>query len=171
MEKKKVTQDFLYKYITDNGINVTGLAEQMGMSTTMVCGCFKHYKDASGKPRNFPVQTLPRLNAALEQMADLMMQSKISFGSSQTYINNRGTKYDPATVESIIALHKYFKLTKFLNRALGWTANKKSIVLHTPSSKGYACVSESDVELINAAITEVSIVFGSIEVVGSDDRQ
>lgn len=169
MDKKKVSQDFLYNIITTNGVNVTTLAELVGISREMVNGCFRHNKDRNGNPRNFPVKTLPKLNAALELLAEQLNQSQIVFGSDQTYTNNRGTKYDPATVEPIMALHKYFKLTPFLKRALGWSENKKSIVLHSPSSKGYACVSAQDVERINAAITEVAIVFGGIEVVPDSD--
>ncbi|MBP5425048.1 MAG: hypothetical protein J6Y33_03125 [Prevotella sp.] len=165
MSKAKVSQDFLLNIIDERGVNVTTLAELMGMSNTMVNGCFRHNKDANGNPRNFPEKTLPKLNAALVAMADEMNKIQIPFGSSQTYTNQRGVTYDPAAVENITNLHRYFKLIKFLNRVLGWTPNKKSIVLHTPSSKGYACVSESEVAKINAAIKEVVIIFNSIEVV------
>lgn len=168
MNKKKVSQDFLYDIITRNGVNMTTLAELMGMSPTMVSGCFKHQKDATGKPRNFPARTIPRLNEAIAQLSEQLAQTQIAFGSSEAYTNNRGVEYDPATVEPIMALHRYFKLTKFLNNALGWSQNKKSIVLHTPSSKGYACVSKKDVERINAAITEVSILLSGIEVESAD---
>ena len=165
MEKNKVTQDFLFKFITERGINVSTLAEQMGVSKTMVNGCFRHNKDRNGNPRSFPERTLSKLNAAITELAQQMRCSLITFGSEQTYTNNRGTTYDPATVDSIKALHKYFKLNQFLKYALGWTENKKSITLHTPSSKGFACVSYDDVEHINSAIIEVSIIFSSIEVV------
>lgn len=170
MNKKTVTQDFLNEnIIKPYGLNVTTLAELMGMSATMVSGCLKHQKDATGKPRNFPQKSLPRLNAALEQLADQLSQVQIQFGSDQTYTNNRGRECDPATVEPIMALHKYFKLTKFLSTAVGWTENKKSIVLHTPSSKGYACVSAEDVKGINAAITQVAILLAGIEVVADGE--
>ena len=48
MEKNKVTQDFLYKFITERGVNISTLAEQMGLSVTMVNGCFRHNKDKNG---------------------------------------------------------------------------------------------------------------------------
>lgn len=165
MNKTKVSQDFLYDNIVKHGVNVKAIAELMGISVTMVNGCLRHDKDMHGNPRNFPAKTLPKLNAALEQLAEQLNQSLITFGSDQTYTNNRGTQYDPAAVDGIQALRKYFKLTPFLKDALGWTENKKSIVLHTPSSKGYACVSAQDVRRINAAITQVAVLFGGIEVV------
>ena len=165
MEKNIVTQDFLFKFITDRGVNVSTLADQMGISATMVNGCFRHNKDKNGNPRNFPERTISKLNIALVELAQQMRGSLIFFGSEQTYTNNRGKTYDPATVDSIKNLHKYFKLNQFLRHALGWSEHKKSIILHTPSSKGYACVSSEDVKRINDAIMEVVIVFSSIEVV------
>lgn len=168
IQKTQVTQDFLFQIITERGINVSTLAEMMGMSVTMVNGCFRHNKDANGNPRKFPARTITKLNTAIKELSRQMMDNRLVFGSEQTYTNNRGVTYDPALVESINSLHKYFKLVPFLNKALGWSPNKKSIVLHTPSSKGYACVSESDVERINAAITEVAILLNSIEVTASD---
>lgn len=164
MEKTKVSQDFLFKYITEHGVNVSTLAELMGMSATMVNGCFRHNKDANGNQRNFPERTLPKLNAALGELARQMRGSLITFGSDQTYTNRRNMTYDPACVEQINALHRYFKITQFLNVVLGWSQNKKSIILHTPSSKGYACVSRDDVDRINAEILAVAGMLDAIEV-------
>ncbi len=168
IKKTQVTQDFLFQIITERGINVSTLAELMGMSATMVNGCFRHNKDTNGKPRNFPERSVVKLNNALTEMSQLMLNSRLTFGSEKTYTNNRGTTYDPTLVEPISELHRFFKLTTFLNRTLGWSQNKKSIVLHSPSSKGYACISEADVERINDAITEVAILLNSIEVKVSD---
>lgn len=165
MEKTKVSQDFLYKFITDNGINVSTLAELMGMSATMVNGCFRHNKDNAGRARKFPSQTLPRLNQAIVDLAAQMRGSLITFGSPQTYKNKHGREYDPACVESINALHRYFKLTPFLVATLGWTPNKKSITLHTPSSRGYACISSDDVDRINARILSVAGMLETVEIV------
>lgn len=165
MEKTKVSQDFLYKFITDNGVNVSTLAELMGMSVTMVNGCFRHNKDAAGRPRNFPLQTLPKLNEAIGELAVQIRGSLISFGSSRTYTNVRKVEYDPACVEQINNLHRYFKITKFVASVLGWSVNKKSTILHAPSSKGYACVSRDDVDRINARLLAVAGMLESIEIV------
>lgn len=164
MSKVQVSQDFLLNIILERGVKVSALAKLMGMSEPMVNGCFRHNKDANGNPRNFPEKTLPKLNAALVDMAEQLNNIQIPFGSNHTYTNHRGATYDPATVDAILSLQRYFKLTKFLNKVLNWSPNKKSIVLHSPSSKGYACVSETDVNKINAALKEMAILFNSIEV-------
>ena len=169
MEKKKVSQDFIYKNIIQKyGVNVSSLAELMGISDTMVNGCFRHNKDKHGVPRNFPARTLPKLNAALAELSEQLSQCRISFGSEKTYTNRLGNTYDPAAVNEIKELRKYFKLTPFLKTALGWTEAKKAIVLGIPSSKGYACVSAEDVQHINDTIQEIAILFGGVEVEASD---
>lgn len=171
MEKEKVSQDFLYKYLTRQGVNITTLSELMGVSKTMVNGCFRHNKDRNGVARNFPAPTLQKLNAALEVMAAEIRKAKIVFGSDQTYTNNRGATYDPATIEQVKTLHRYFKLSKFLYNTLGWKGDKISITLRSTTSKAYGCISQEHVDRINAELLAVAGMLGSIEVVGSDDRQ
>jgi len=170
MDKTKVSQDFLFNFITERGINVSTLASLMGLSTTMVNGCFRHNKDKNGNPRNFPIRSIARLNTAIEELSNQLRSCLITFGSDSVYTNKRGAIYDPGTIDSIKLLHKYFKLSKFLKYALGWSESKKSIVLNIPSSKGYGCVTADDVERINAAITEVIIVFNNIEVMADVSR-
>ena len=167
MEKAKVSQDFLFKIINDNGVNVSALASMTGLSEQMVNGCFRHNKDMNGNPRNFPEKSLPRLNAALVEFAGQLRESLITFGSDRVYTNNRGVKYDPACVERVNGLQRYFKLTKFLNATLGWSQNTKSQILHSPSSKAHGCVSQDDVNCINARILAVAGMLDGIEVVTS----
>ena len=168
MEKKKVSQDFLYQFITERGINVSVLAEMVGLSTTMVNGCFRHNKDKNGNARNFPERTLPKLNAAIVKFAAELDCRKIKFGSDKTYTNNRGNTYDPETVDGIRNLMPHLKIQQFLHHTTGWSFPKICAVVYSPAAKAYGCISESDVNLINAAITEIVIVLDSIEVVTGD---
>ena len=165
MEKKKVSQDFLYQFILERGVNVSVLADLMGMSATMVNGCFRHNKDKDGNARNFPERTLPKLNAALVAFAEELNNRKIRFGSDKVYASSRGTTYDPAVVDEVKNLLPYLKIKQFLHHSLGWSIPKTRAVIHSPTSKGYGLVTESDVNAINAAITEIVIVLDSIEVV------
>jgi hypothetical protein len=165
MSKAKVSQDFLLNIIDERGVNVTTLAELMGMSATMVNGCFRHNKDAKGNPRNFPEKTLPKLNAALVAMADEMNKIQIPFGSSQTYTNQRGATYDPALVEPLKKIGEWMNLTALVERVLGWNQRKKENVLVTRSSKAYGTVSQADATAINNELLAVVGVLGSYEVV------
>lgn len=168
MEKVKVTQDVVYQFIVDHNVNLSGIAREMQANPTLVAGCFKRNADRHGKPRHFTAETLPRLNEALSSFAQQMRQSLITFGSPQTYTNNRGVTYDPGTVTAIKQLSQYVNLTQFIMRILGWTENKKNLTFSSPTAKMYGCITQDDVNRINAELLAVSGVLSSYEVV--EDR-
>lgn len=170
MEKKKVSQDFLYQFILERGINVSALAELMGMSAAMVNGCFRHNKDKNGKARNFPARSIPKLNESLVRMAEELNIRKVTFGSIQTYTSNRGITYDPTVIDKIKNLNPYLKVVQFSQYALNWSDSKINATIYSPTSNGYGCITAGDVERINDAITEIVIVFDSIEVVAEDNK-
>lgn len=168
MEKVKVTQDVVYQFITEHNVNLSGIAREMEANPTLVAGCFKRNADRHGQPRHFTAQTLPRLNQAIDSFAANMRQSLITFGSDQTYTNNRGMTYDPATLPLIKTLSKYFNLTQFIIRVLGWNETKKNATLSAPSSKAYGCITRDDVNRINAELLAVSGVLSSYEIVADE---
>lgn len=159
-----MSQDFLYTYLEENGINISRIAERMGVSSAILSRSFRHSLNRHGKPMNLSASNIERLNVALSEMSLQMQQSRIVFGSPQTYTNTWGNTYDPAVVDSIKELRKFFKINRFLKVAVGWTGEKVRVVLDTPSSKGYACVSADDVRRINDTMQKVAILLGSIEV-------
>lgn len=165
MDKVKVNQDTLYQYLQAHDVNLSGLAREMVANPTLVAGCFKHNLDRNGKPRHFTAVTLPRLNAALGQMAVKLRQSVVPFGSSKKYTNNWGNTYDPGSLDAIKNLSKMFNLTSFIMRVLGWNEKKKNSVMSDKTSKSYRCVSQDDVNRINAELLAVAGVLGSYEVV------
>lgn len=161
IQKTKVTQDFLYEYLTQHNVNLSRLNELMGVSNGILMGCFRHNLDRYGKPLRFSAKNIEKLNRALPELSMQMRQSVLTFGSEQTYTNMRGTTYDPGTLPGIKALSRYFKMNSFCERVLGWNLGKKETVLCTPSSKVYGCVSAEDVTLINMEILSVA---GALEV-------
>ena len=165
MDKVRVTQDVVYQFITDHNVNISGIAREMLANPTLVAGCFRHNADRHGQPRHFTVTTLPRLNQAIESFASKMRQSMVMFGSDQTYTNNRGVTYDPATLQAIKNLSNYFNLTQFLIRVLGWNETKKNATLSAPSSKAYGCISQDDVNRINTELLAVSGVLSNYEII------
>ncbi|MBQ8713128.1 MAG: hypothetical protein IJ551_09975 [Prevotella sp.] len=170
-EKLQVTQDVLYQYLTEHNVNLSGMAREMGANPTMVAGCFKRMPDRHGKPRHFTAQTLPRLNSGLPLVAQRMREGLVTFGSDQTYTNNRGATYDPATMPQIKGLSRWFNLTAFLMRVLGWTESKKNFTFSAPSSGIYGCISRDDVNRINAELLSVAGVLSSYEVVADGETE
>lgn len=168
MEKVKVTQDVVYQFITEHNVNLSGIAREMQANPALVAGCFRRNVDRHGSPRHFTAVTLPRLNAAIDAFAANMRQSLIQFGSDKMFTNKWGTTYDPGTLPALKELSKFFNLTAFIVRVLGWNEKKKNATLSAPSSAIYGCVSRDDVNRINAELLAVAGVLSNYEVVAED---
>ena len=164
MEKIKVSQDFLYKYLLEHGVTMSCIAREMNVSVNLVASCFKHQKDIYGQPRYFTAKALPKLNAALGILSEKIHDCFITFGSEQTFTNSRGTTYDPGVVDAMKELSQYFNIILLTFNVLGWSKAKKEAVLCSPSSKAYGQISAADVNRINAELLAVSGYLGGIEV-------
>lgn len=169
MEKIQVTQDTLYEYIRAHGIKMVRLAELIGKSGEVVTSCFKHHKDDRGNPRYFTEKNIEAINMALPVIASELRGCLLTFGSEQTYTNQRGVTYDPALVDKIKEVGKFLNITALVERVLGWSKGKKSAVFVQKSSKGYGCVSEANMIAINNEILSVAGVLSSYEVVGDGE--
>lgn len=164
-QKLQITQDVLYQYLLEHNVNLSGLAREMGANATMVGGCFKHTPDRHGKPRRFTPDTLPQLNEGLQRMAQHIRESLVGWGSDQMFTNKRGVTYDPGTMPQIKQLSAWFNLTLLLIRVLGWTESKKNVTFSAPTAGIYGCISQDDVNRINAELLAVSGVLSGYEVV------
>lgn len=169
MGKVEVSQDTLYQYMLTHGIILSRLAELIGKSPEVVRSCFKHHKDGRGKPRYFSHANIVAINKALPVIADELRARLLTFGSDQTYTNQRGATYDPALIGPIKEIGKYLNITALVERLLGWSKGKKSAVLVQTSGKAYGCVSEPDVVAINNELLAVAGVLSSYEVVADGD--
>ena len=168
MEKKKITADFLYKIWKEHHLTITMLANKMGVSEGIVRGCFKHTLNRHGKPLSFSKVNIEKLNTALEQIAQELRDSTVSFGSDKTYTNQRGTTYDPGTLEAINHLGTYFNIKKMTADVLKWNETKRFTVLSVKTSPVYGNVTREDVDRINTELLAVAGVLSSYEVVADD---
>lgn len=170
MEKKKVTSDELYKFLTDHHIIISKVSEVMGASHSIVSRSFKHGLDRLGKPIKFSPANLLKLNMAIGQIAAELRTMEIKFGSDQTYTNQRGSTYDPATVEAIQQLGDYFNLKGMTHSVLGWNETRKRTTLSIKNSPVYGNITKDDVERINMEVLSVISTLDSIEVVAHEDK-
>ena len=170
MEKIKVSQDFLYNYLTEHNFIISSLGEIMGVSDSVVRACFLHTPNRHGKPQRFSETNIQRLNDALEAVAKELRGCLLTFGSSQTYTNLHGSTYDPALVDQIKnGMNKYFKLRGLLNRLLGWNITKCRTTLSIIKSPVYGNITREDADRINAELLSVAGVLSSYEVVPSEN--
>lgn len=165
IKKAKVSPDWLYDYLQERNFIISVLSKRMGVSNGIVCNSFKHVLNRLGKPIRFSAANLARLNAALPVIADELCGRVITFGSEETFTNQWGNTYDPATLDGVMAVGDYFKLTPFLERVLGWKKGKRDMILVSRNSPVYKQVSEEDVNRINAELLAVAGVLSSYEVV------
>ncbi len=171
MEKIKVTQDELYQYLLAHGIKMTPLAALIDRAPEVVMSCFKHHNDRHGRPRSFNAGHVALINEALPKIANDLRDMLITFGSDQTYRNQRGSEYDPACVDQIKRLGKYLVITDLMTRVLGWSKGKKSAVLEQTSHRAYGTVSRSDVVAINNELLSVAGVLDNNELVIDVDKE
>lgn len=164
MNKAKVTQDFLYEYLTSHNVNLNRLNELMGIGNGTLMDCFRHMPDRHGKARRFSVGNIEKMNAALAVLSEQMRTGLVTFGSPETYTSRRGEAYDPATVLQLKALQRWFKLGPFFNRVVGWTQSRTSSALNSKTARAYGTITADQVSRINAEILAVSGMIGGIEV-------
>jgi hypothetical protein len=164
MDKAKVTQDFLYEYLTQHNVNLNRLNELMGIGNGTLVDCFRHQPDRHGKAKRFSAANIQKLNDALPLLADQMRRGVVTFGSAQTYTSRRGETYDPATVPQLRALQRWFKLGPFFLRVVGWTQSRTSSSLCSPTAKAFGTITADQVARINAEVLAVSGMLGGIEV-------
>lgn len=170
-QKVQISSDTLYTYLTEHGVTVTRLAELMGASVPTVNSCFLHHKLMDGTPRRFTHKAIERMNTALEQLAQDIRGSLLTFGSELTYTNMRGKTYDPALVAAIKdGVGRYFNLNFLCERVLGWNKSKKHNVLETITGKAYGCISKEDADRINAELLAVAGVLSSYEVIPDGEQ-
>jgi len=170
-QKLQVTSDTLYTYLTEHGVTITRLSEITGVSAPTINSCFLHHKMADGTPRRFTAKILEKLNAALVQMSADIRGCLLTFGSEQTFTNQRGKTYDPALVDAIKnGVGRYFNVNKLCENVLGWSKSKKHNVLETVTGRAYGCISKDDADRINAELLSVAAVLSSYEVVSGGEQ-
>lgn len=165
MNKTAVSQDFLYQYLTDHNVTISFLAKRMGASVSIVSKSLRHKKDRLGHTMRLTPANIERLNVALPVIAEELRASVLSFGSDQTFTNSWGRTYDPALRQPILDLSRFFKITPFLLRVLGWKKGKRDMVLVSRNSLAFGHISQDDVNKINAELLSLAGVLSGYEVI------
>ena len=57
MDKVKVSQDILYGFLKEHNVTKVVIAQRMGVSESIVGGCFRHALNRHGKPLRISRQT------------------------------------------------------------------------------------------------------------------
>lgn len=169
MDKVKVSQDILYGFLKEHNVTKVVIAQRMGVSESIVGGCFRHALNRHGKPLSFSANNIVKLNEALQMIASELRQCVITFGSDDLKTNKHGSTYVPSALEGFRKLGTYFNVTKLTNRVLGWNESKRVMILSCKSSITKGNITADDVNRINAEILSVAGVLDCYEVVADGD--
>lgn len=169
--KVRVTQDYLYEYLTAHSINIKTLAELAGVSSATMSMCFHHQLNNRGKQCSFTSTALVKLNDALPVLASFIRDSVIMFGTGEVFTNSCGRTYDPGIVQSFKALSRYFNIKGLCEKVLGWKMHKTSNILSSPSGNTYGFIKFEDVTNVNMELLSVAGVLSCIEVTKDGDLE
>ena len=164
MDKEQISQDVLYKFLTDHNLIITRLGEMIGLGIGSMSACFKHML-ANGEPRYFTRQSVAKINEALPQIAFEVERRRVVFNMANNSSKQRKVQFDPGCVEQLKALGAYIKVDAMCQRVLGWKAVKVRKVLFAPSSTMYGHITPEDVRLVNEELMYVSFWLQRHEVV------
>lgn len=161
----KMSQDVLYNFLTEHGVKISRIADEMDMTPSAVTSCFVHRPTRHGKPRSFTAEKVAKLNEALRVYSNELRSCVLNFGTDQKYTNQHGRTYDPGMIESLNQLGVYLNMTAVMERVLGWSKSKKLNVFSNPSSKNYGNISEEDINKINIEVLTIVGTFDNVEIV------
>ena len=165
----RMTQDAIYKYLTEHDVKVIRIAELMGKTPPVIISCFKHHKNVHGYPRCFSVENIRQLNEVLGVIARELRGCVMTFGTDRMRTNKHGRTYDPGLIEPMKRLGELMNLMGLTKRLLGWSKIKKENVISDATSKAYGNISEADVMAINAEVLAVAGVLEGVEVVPDEN--
>lgn len=168
MKKRQITTDYLYDYWKEQHLTITVLASKMGVSESIVRGCFQHKPNRHGKPLHFSKTNLKKLNAALEQIAQELHDSIISIENFNPVENQRGTVYYPDTAKTINRLSTYFNMKVMMYELLKWKGNKCYNVLTIENSPVYGNVTREEIDRINTKLSSIAGTLRDLKVTGDN---
>ena len=168
MEKIKVSQDILYKYLQAHDFTLSVLNKRMGVSNGILVGCFNHDLNRVGKPMKFSAANIEKMNLALGQIADELRGCVLTFGSGRIE-KSRGNEYDKSLAVTIRnGMGRYFKMKGLTWRLFRWTKAKSDSILSNSASPVFSNITRDIAATLNAELLSVAAVLGSYEIVSED---
>ena len=163
MDKIKVSQDELKRFLDAHHFVKVALAKKMGVSESIVGDSFNHMINRHGKPMSFTKKNIELLNMALHQIAEELSASKLKCsddGSTRRFVND-----DPAIIESLRKISQYIKLRGMTYNVLEWGARKCESNINLKESNPRVHLKKEEIELINNEILTVAGTLAKWELV------
>ena len=163
---RQVTPDQLYRFLREHNIMDYVLSKYMGVSESIVRGCFKHDLNRHGKPLQFSPENIQKMNEALPRLAADIRACQIKFGRGETFVNRCGRQYDRSIADQVKAgIIRFFSVKDFASRVLGWNVLKCKARLCSTGSTTYSNVERADCERLNDELVAIASSLERYEVI------
>ena len=138
----------------------------MGVSESIVRGCFKHDLNRHGIPLQFSSDNILKMNDALPRLAADIRACELHFGQGETFINRCGHEYDKSIAKQVkTGIGRFFNIKDLTARVLGWNLTKCKARLSSESHQTYSHVDREDCDLLNDELVAIASVLESYKVI------
>lgn len=165
MDKIKVSQDELKRFLEAHHFVRVAIAKKMGVSESIVGNCFEHVLSRHGKPLSFSKKNIELMNFALQQIAEELSASKLKCSNEEEAATKRFINDDPAIIGSLRKISEYIKLRGLTAKVLGWGTRKCESNINLKESNPRVHLKKEEIELINNEIMTVAGTLANWEVV------
>lgn len=170
MDKIKVSQDELKRFIEAHHFVRVALAKKMGVSESIVGDSFNHMINRHGKPMSFTKKNIELLNIALQQIAEELSASKLKCSNEEEAATRRFINDDPAIIDSLRKISEYIKLRGLTAKVLGWGTRKCESNINLKEANPRVHLKKEEIELINNEILTVAGTLANWEVVADEPK-
>jgi hypothetical protein len=163
---RQVTTEQLYRFLREHNVMDYVLSQYMGVSESIVRGCFKHDLNRHGKPLQFSADNILKMNDALPRLAADIRACELHFGQGETFTNRCGREYERSIAQQVKdGMMRFFSVKDFASRVLGWNVLKCKARLCSTGSVTYSNVERQDCERLNDELIAIASVLESYKVV------
>jgi hypothetical protein len=147
------------------------LSHYMGVSESIVRGCFKHDINCRGKRLRFSEENIQKMNDVLPRFAADIRACELHFGQGDTFVNRCGREYDKSIAAQVKAgMGRFFGIKDLTARVLGWNWQKCKARLSSEGQQTYSHVTREDCDILNDELTAIASVLESYQVVADKRR-
>lgn len=171
-KKRQVSPDQLYRFLQEHNIMDYVLSKYMGVSESIVRGCFKHDMNRHGKPLHFSADNILKMNDALPRLAADIRACELHFGQGEMFTNRCGVQYDRSIADQVKAgMGHIFSIKDITARILGWKWAKCQARLSGTTHPSYSLVKREECDRLNDELIATASVLDCYEVVIESNKE
>lgn len=160
--KIKITSEVLQKWLLENGVKISRLAELMDMPAYRLSHYFAKTPYIKGGNQKFTPAMAERVNAAMRLMSKEISELCITYSLDESVVR-RGRVYFPKSLDKIRALRQSFQIKPFVKKSLGWSESKWNAILVSKVNSAYGNITEEHLNAINMNLLQIAAALDNFE--------